>query len=193
MNENFVENDSLTDEALVEKINAGQYELLQPLLTRYLPVVVRLAEKYAPQNNEVEDYVQDGSIALCNAVRDYRPGQASFSTFAHLCVTRAMVDLNRSAGRKRRIPQAMVSSLEDTPQVGSEKSAETVFLEKESLQSLTDHIKVELSGFEYRVLSAFLAGNSYAVIADAEQVSVKSVNNALTRIRKKLRQSNQNG
>ncbi len=179
---------NLSDDTLIEGINAGHYEMFQPLLNRYMPVVRSLARDYAPHESEVEDYVQDGSIALYAAVRDYRPGQASFSTFVRLCVKRAMMDANRASGRKRRIPRTMVSSLDETPEMVGEKSAETLFIERESFQSLADHIKVDLSGFEYRVLSAFLAGGSYAQIAEAEKVTVKSVNNALTRIRKKLRE-----
>ncbi|MCQ2449972.1 MAG: sigma-70 family RNA polymerase sigma factor [Clostridia bacterium] len=185
--ENF---ENLTDDVLIAEINNGRYEFLQPLLARYTPVVRALAKQYAPFEADVEDYVQDGLIALYGAVRDYRAGQASFSTFVRLCVKRTMLDLNRASGRKRRIPPKMVSSLEDAPEVIGQKSAEAVVIERESYQTLTDHIKVDLSGFEYRVLSAFLSGSGYAEIAEAEGVSVKSVNNALSRVRKKLRESN---
>lgn len=188
---NFLKNiENLTDDVLVAEINNGRYELLQPLLSRYLPVVHALAKQYAPFESDIEDYVQDGSIALYGAVRDYQPGQASFATFVRLCVKRTMMDLNRASGRKRRIPPKMVSSLEDAPDVVGQKSAEALVIEKESYQTLADHIKVELSGFEYRVLSAFLSGSTYAEIAAAEKVTVKSVNNALSRVRKKLRDSN---
>lgn len=179
---------NLSNEELVKKIRNGDSEGLQILILRHMPLVHRLAVRYARTPAEVEDFEQDALIALYGAVNSFSEGQAAFSFFASLCIRRALIGERRSQGRRRRIPQELISSLEECEAV-SERDPEALFVEKESLLSLTDTIRVELSPLEYRVLKAFLAGSSYAVIAASLGISVKSVDNALRRIRVKLRKN----
>lgn len=188
MNNTFVENNkNLSDDVLIERINSGEYELLRVLISRYTPVVQYYAAGYALHDSDVEDLMQDGLIALYSAVKGYVPGKASFATFVSLCIKRAMIGENRAAGRKKRVPAELCSSLDETPELAGVKSAENEFIEKESLKDLTDSIRLELSEFEYKVLSAFLSGQTYSAIAEECEVTVKSVDNALKRIRAKLK------
>ena len=188
MNITFVENSKkMSDEEIIEKINAGEYELLHVIISRYTPVVKYHAKGFASNDSDIEDLVQDGLIALYSAVKGYSSDKASFSTFASLCIKRAMIGENRAAGRKKRVPAELCSSLDEAPELAGVKSAENEFIEKESLKTLTDSIRLELSEFEYKVLSAFLAGHTYSAIAEEYGVAVKSVDNALKRIRSKLR------
>lgn len=188
MNNTFVENSKkMSDEELVTKINAGEYDLLRVIVARYTPVVKYHAKGFAANESDIEDLVQDGLIALYSAVKGYSSQKASFSTFASLCIKRAMIGESRAAGRKKRVPTELCSSLDETPELAGVKSAETEFIEKESFKTLTDSIRLELSEFEYKVLSAFLAGHTYSAIAEECGVAVKSVDNALRRIRSKLK------
>lgn len=188
MNNTFVENsEKLSDSVLVEKINSGEYDLLREIISRYTPVVQYYAKGLALNDSDVEDLVQDGLIALYSAVKGYVPDKASFSTFASLCIKRAMIGENRAAVRKKRVPVELCDSLDETPELAGVKSAENEFIEKENLKTLTDSIRLELSEFEYKVLSAFLSGSSYSAIAEECEVSVKAVDNALKRIRAKLK------
>lgn len=188
MNNTFVENSkNVSDELLIEKINSGEYDLLRVIISRYTPVVQYYAKGLALNSNDIEDLVQDGLIALYSAVKGYSPDKASFSTFASLCIKRAMIGENRAAGRKKRIPAELCTSLDETPELAGVKSAENEFIEKESLKDLTDSIRLELSEFEYKVLSAFLSGHTYSAIAEEYGVTAKSVDNALKRIRAKLK------
>lgn len=176
---------NLSNEELVAKIKNGDSEGLQILILRHMPLVHRLAVRYSRSRSEIEDLEQDALIALYGAVSSFREGQAGFSAFASLCIRRALIGERRSLSRRRRIPQELISPLEECEAV-SESDPEALLLEKESLRSLTDTIKVELSALEYRVLKGFLAGKSYAVIAEELNISAKSVDNALRRIRVKL-------
>ncbi len=178
---------NLSDNVLIERINAGELELLQIIISRYTPTVRFYAKKIALHESDVEDMVQDGLIALYSAVKSFVPGKAAFSTFATLCIKRAMLGVNRIAVRKRNIPSELLSSLDEAPETFTEKSPETVYIEKESLERLTETIRLELSAFEYKVLNAFLEGKSYSQIADDNGITVKSVDNALSRIRGKLK------
>ena len=179
----------MSDEDLVEHINNGSSTCLQILISRYMPIVRKYAVRYSRYNSDFEDLVQDGLIALYSAVRRYRIGQASFATFASLCIRRALIGEHRAAGRKRRIPLELVSSLNDNVDIADSKDPESILLEKESYKKLTETIKVELSSLEYRVLSAFLSGKSYEQISNMLGITQKSVDNALRRIRSKLKNS----
>ena len=177
----------LSDNVLIERINQGEYELLHTLISRYTPLVKYYASKPEFHCNDFEDLMQDGLIALYSAVKGYDPEKSSFSTFASLCIKRAMIGEKRTDGRKKRIPSELCSSLDDMEELVGVKSAENEFLEKESLQTLKDNIRLELSSFEYKVLLGFMSGLSYADIADQNNVTTKSVDNALKRIRLKLK------
>lgn len=177
---------NLSDEELVARINSGEYELFYLLIKRYQPLVKSIAFSMANGENEVEDLAQEGNIALFSAVRSYKSQKSSFSTFASICVKNAMIDVLRSSNSKRKIPEGMVSSIHEIePQ--DDNTPEKIFFDNEDYRILTDSINIELSSFERKVLSAYLCGLSYSEIAKGLAVSVKSVDNSLSRIRAKLK------
>lgn len=187
MSSAFVRNyGNLSNEELVEKINSGNSDILQLLIIRHMPLIRRLAAKYARTSDETEDFEQIGLIALCNAVKSYKSDNVSFSYFAGVCIRRALIGERRASGRRRRVPPELVFPLDECDAPAGQ-TPETILMEKESLIRLTDTIKLELSKLEYRVLQGFLSGASYAVIADQLGISEKSVDNALRRIRGKLK------
>lgn len=181
----FVEN-SFTDEQLVARIGSGEYELFYLLIKRYQPLVKSLALSVSSADNEVEDLMQEGNIALFSAVGSYEPQKANFKTFAAACIKNAMVDVLRREASKRKIPNGMVSPIDEVePQ--DDNTPEKIFFDNENYRSLTDSINIELSLLERKVLSAYLSGLAYSEIAKELSISVKSVDNSLTRIRAKLK------
>lgn len=183
-----VENyENLSDEAIVKQINAGQYELLQVMIERYLPKIHFFVRKYCP-DNQWEDAVQEATFALYSAVKQYDETKSSFPTFAGICIQRSVLDSMKSTKRKKDIPDELLSSLQDV-EIADHNSPEKIFLEKENFQNLTDQIRLELSGLEYRVLLCYLENRNYAFIARELGISEKSVDNSLARIRKKLKNS----
>ena len=182
----FVENyDNLPDEKLVEAIKNGEDELLHIIIGRYFPIIDLYCLKYCPASDR-EDVAQDATLALYDAVMSYEQEKSSFSAFASLCIKRSVISNLRKTFRKKNIPDKLLSSIEDVD-ITDFNSPEKIFLDKESYSFLADTIKLELSKLEFQVLQYFLTGLSYSDIAEKMQVSVKTVDNSLKRIRKKLK------
>lgn len=186
----FVEYDDLSDEELVSRIQEGQRELFSVLARRHRPLIRYLATQFSAYNIETDDLIQEGTIALYRAVYDYREGETSFVTFAGLCIRRAFSDERKMLGRKRRIPPSQIAPLDEQTGLSDSFDPEKILIEREDYEKLAHSIRLELSGLEYKVLSDFLQGNSYADISERLGISPKSVDNALRRIRTKLKDKN---
>ena len=186
MSIDFVENyENLTDEEIVGLIDGGDFELLQVIITRYLPLIHYYAGLYCAEN-ERDDAVQEATYALYSAVKNFDGKKASFSTFAALCIKRSVIASLKQSKRRKNIPDELLSPIGDV-EITDSNSPEKIFFDKVSFKNLTDSIRLELSGLEYSVLQLFLEGNKYIDIAKRLSITEKSVNNALLRIRKKLK------
>ena len=186
MSIDFVENyENMSDEEIVALVNKGDFELLQIIISRYLPCIHRYASLYLSEN-EREDAVQEATYALYSAVKNFDSKKSSFSTFAVLCIKRSLASSLKQSKRRKNIPDELISSIDEIELTDS-NSPEKIFFDRESYKTLTDSIKLELSGLEYSVLQLFLEGERYIDIAKKLSISEKSVNNALLRIRKKLK------
>ena len=183
---NFVENyENMSDDDIVALINGENYELLQVIIDRYYPIILTYVRKYCP-HIYYEDAIQESLLALYSAVRGFDSSKSTFKAFAVVCIKRAVISVLRKSLRKGQIPDELVSSIEDIEIVDS-NSPEKIFFEQEALKNLTNTIRLELSELEYSVLEAYLEGEKYSDIARKLNITEKSVNNALVRIRKKLR------
>lgn len=182
MQENF------SDNQLVELINRGEYKYLQLLINRYMPYIISVASRYNAGGLDTEDFIQEGVLAIFSAVKTYDNSKASFKTFAGLCVNRAMSSaLSRAVGNAKHIPENLISPIDDF-ELADTSDPESILIEKENFSDLEHTIKNDLSKFEYQVLNEFLSGKSYSQIADVLGVTTKAVDNALRRIRAKIKQ-----
>ena len=182
----FVENyEKLSDNEIITAIREGNYELMKVIIDRYYSVVIYNVRKYCSEDC-FDDAVQEANLALYTAVKSYDSEKSAFSTFATLCIKRVLFSMLKQRNGQKNIPKELISSIEETEIVDT-NSPEKLFIEKESLKTLKDSIKVELSAMEYKVLQLFLNGESYSDIAKKLDISQKSVDNSLTRIRKKLK------
>lgn len=181
MQENF------TDNQLVEFINNGEYKYLQLLINRYMPYIISVASRCNVSGLDTEDFIQEGILAIFSAVKTFDPDKASFKTFVYLCINRAISSaLARVSGNAKHIPDGLISPIDDIV-ITDNNSPENILIEKESFNALENALKEQLSDFEYQVLCEFLNGKSYSEIAASLVVSVKSVDNALKRIRTKIK------
>ena len=186
MRKNIVENNQvMSDESIVKLIQEGEYALLPTIIEHYMLAIVSTAKGYLPAPY-VDDAGQEATIALYNAIKTYDPQKSSFSTFATLCIKRAVIAFARKNGAQKNIPDELLSSL-DNAEISDNTTPEVIFIEKEDYDTLTQNIKVELSSMEYDVLQLFLAGMSYSEIAKHLSITDKAVDNSLSRIRKKLK------
>ena len=181
--ENF---DNLSDDSIVALVKSGDYEPVGILIKRYYPTILLYVNQLCPEEQR-EDAIQEATFALYSAIKGYDSQKSSFSTFASVCIKRAVISFLRSLNRKRVIPSELVSSFVEVEIVDS-NSPEKIFFDRDNLESLTNNIKLELSPLEYKVLELYVSGYRYSVFADRLSITEKSVNNAMLRIRKKLKQ-----
>lgn len=179
-------NDNLSDGELVKSISAGNYTHLQTLINRYMPYIISVASRYNSSGYDVEDLIEEGIIAVFDAVKSFDGDKSSFRTFVTLCINRAISGQVKMLSSKKRIPERLITNIDEAV-LPDESSPENIFIEKESYNDLAVAIKNNLSDFEYKVFSAFMQGDSYVDIASSLNITVKSVDNALRRIRSKLR------
>ena len=171
------------------------------LIQRYTGFVRMKASSYFIAGGEGEDLIQEGLIGLCKAVRDFRADkETSFRSFAELCVTRQIITAIKTATRQKHGPLNNYVSFERP--VGGDDDGERVLgdviptvaisdpadlvISAERIRALQQHFDAVLSDLETEVLRLYVEGKSYQEIAERLQRHVKSIDNALQRIKKKL-------
>ncbi len=194
--------DQRSDDELVRLSRAGDDEALSVLLTKYRAFARVKARSYFLVGADREDIVQEGMIGLYKAVRDFNPDmQSSFRAFAELCVTRQIITAIKTATRQKHGPlnnyvsfQRPVGGGDDDgdrvlgdviPTVAISDPADLV-ISAERIRALQQHFDAVLSDLETEVLRLYVEGKSYQEIAERLQRHVKSIDNALQRIKKKL-------
>lgn len=205
----FMEKDytGISDEELILRLRDGETAITDFLMNKYKNLVRKKAKSMYILGADSEDLIQEGMIGLFKALRDYDAGRdASFLTFADLCVSRQMYTAVQASRRKKHTPLNSYISLysdvrgsgensgEETELVNvlsslSEKSPEEVWIDKENAELLEQLIDQELSGFEKQVLDLYRTGMGYVQIAKVLGRDEKSTDNALSRIKTKLRRA----
>jgi RNA polymerase sporulation-specific sigma factor len=192
----------VSDEELILRLRDGETEIMDYICDKYKDLVKTKAKSMFILGGDNEDLIQEGMIGLFKAVRDYDCGRdASFYTFADLCVSRQMYTAVQAAGRKKHIPLNTYVSLYENAEHGdseegrlidalenkTEISPEELFLDKERVKYLDDIIENELSSFEKQVLELHLTGMSYVQIAKVLGRDEKATDNALQRMKNKIK------
>ncbi|MFC0212838.1 RNA polymerase sporulation sigma factor SigH [Paenibacillus chartarius] len=192
--------DLKTDEDIVDAVREGNSEALEYLINKYKNFVRAKARSYFLIGADREDIVQEGMIGLYKSIRDFRGDkQASFKAFAELCITRQIITAIKTATRQKHIPLNSYVSLdkpiydEDSDRTlldvicGSRVTdPEELIINQEEFSGLEDKMGEILSDLERRVLMLYLDGRSYQEIAVDLDRHVKSIDNALQRVKRKL-------
>ena len=190
----------MTDEQVVELCHQGDSEAEEYLLNKYKNFVRAKARSYFLIGADHEDIVQEGMIGLYKAIRDFKPEKlSSFRAFAELCITRQIITAIKTATRQKHIPLTSYVSLNkplydeesdrtllDVIMEGRISDPEELIINRENLGNIHNKISEVLSSLEQEVLQAYLDGKSYQEIADALGRHVKSIDNALQRVKRKL-------
>ena len=184
--------EQMTDEQLLEKLNAGESACMDVLIERYKRQVRNQARTLYLIGGDSDDLIQEGMLGLFKAIRDYRPEKAvSFESFAVLCISRQLYSAIQAAGRQKHAP--LNSYVELSPELGERteglkgKSPEELLIDQENIQSLREELLKVATPLEQEILKAYLSGLSYTEIALRLHKEPKSIDNALQRIRRKLR------
>ena len=182
----------ISDEALQQRSQRGEYAASAELIVRYTPSVLYYAERYCYLGLEKEDLMQEGMIALLSAIRTYREdGGASFRTYASRCISNGLAKVAASQLRARNIPLALTTPLDEAGEVSapSRDEPEEIVIRQEQSLDRSHRMRSELSDYELACLQLLLDGCSYAQIAGRLGRTVKSVDRALGRARQKLRRA----
>lgn len=185
----FIENaERLSDNEIITAINSGDFELFKIIISRYYKTVLFYVNKHCPESFK-EDAAQEAIFALWSAVKSFDASRSSFNTFASLCIKRSVLTSLKANNLKRSIPTELLSSINEL-EIPDVNSPEKIIIDRENYKTLTDTIEVKLSSFERDVLKLYLLGEKYQQIAEKLNVSQKSVDNCLSRIRRKLKVTN---
>ena len=192
----------MTDEEILKLIKTKDNEALDYLICKYKDIVNSKVNKYFIIGAEKEDIMQEGLIGLYKAIKDYNSEkQNSFKSFANLCIERQLITAIKSSNRQKNIPLNSYLSLNMNAYENEDGNSETQVMEvldtnvvedpletltkKEYMLNVENVIDTHLSDFEKKVLNRYIQGDSYVAIAERLDAPVKSVDNAIQRIRKK--------
>ena len=204
MTERFKYED-MTDEELIDQLREGDRQVMDYICDKYKNLVRSKAKSMYILGGDSEDLIQEGMIGLFKAVRDYDCGRdASFYTFADLCISRQMYTAVQASQRLKHTPLNTYVSLDSHGRMEEDRDPETqtlaelltdktgrnpeeLFLDKERVAYLEKRIATELSELERQVLDLYITGMSYTQIAKVLRRSEKATENALTRAKQKIR------
>lgn len=200
INTNLNDYSNFNDEDLIHKIKSGDNDALNYLLNKYREIVNMKVSRYFIIGAEKEDIVQEGLIGLYKAIKNYDTDkQNSFKSFANLCIERQLITAIKSSNRQKHMPLNSYLSLnmsayddeDDDTSIYEVFDANVIedpldtITKKEYYKSVENVIEKSLSTFEKQVLTELVNGNSYTAIAEKLNSPVKSIDNAIQRIRKK--------
>lgn len=192
--------EGMVDEEIIEAVHQGHSEALDFLIRKYRNFVRAKARSYFLIGADKEDIVQEGMIGLYKAIRDYKEDKlTSFKAFAELCITRQIITAIKTATRQKHIPLNSYVSL-DKPIYDEESDRtlldvisgakvmdpEALIINREEFDNMEDKMAQLLSDLERKVLALYLDGQSYQEISEELNRHVKSIDNALQRVKRKL-------
>ena len=190
----------MPEELIIEQARSGDAKALEFILNKYKSFVRAKARTYFLIGADKEDIIQEGMIGLYKAIRDFKSDKlSSFGAFAELCITRQIISAIKSATRQKHAPLNSYVSLNKPifegesdytlmDIIGEEISndPEQMVIDKEDCDVIEESITKTLSSFERKVLKLYMSGYSYVYISRKLSRDIKSIDNALQRIKRKL-------
>ncbi len=191
---------NIKDEEIIVKIKNGNEQALTYLLNKYKPLVNNKVNKYFIIGAEKEDIIQEGMIGLYKAIKSFdMEKQNTFKTFANICIERQLITAIKTSTRQKHMPLNTCISLNTSAYSNEDDSIELLetynnktiedpletMMKKEYYKEIKQTITSSLSKFEKQVLDRLVLGESYETIAKRFDTPVKSIDNAIQRIRKK--------
>lgn len=190
-----------SDEEVIKKIKSGDEQALAYLLDKYKELVNMKVSKYFMIGAEKDDIIQEGMIGLFKAIKTYDASKNNtFKTFANICIERQLITAIKTSNRQKHMPLNSYLSLnisayenndDDSTELIDTFNSKTIedpletIMKKEQYEEIENAIDKNLSKFEKKVLDRYMKGESYIIIAQKLNSPVKSVDNAIQRIRKK--------
>ena len=193
--------ENMTDEQIIIEIQKGDQQAISYSMDKYKELVNMKVSKYFMIGAEREDIVQEGLIGLFKAIKTFKKEKnSSFKSFANMCIERQLITAIKTSNRQKHIPLNSYLSLNASAYDNEEESGTELIntldnktvedpletlMKKEYINQMEENIEKTLSDFEKQVLDGYVKGYSYVTIAQKLDSPVKSVDNAIQRIRKK--------
>ena len=189
-----------TDEMLIEELRKGQPDIIDYIMEKYKYLVRKRAKAMFLIGGDTDDLIQEGMIGLFKAIRDYRKEKdTSFYHFADLCITRQIYHAVEASQRKKHQPLNSYISLDtelgeegtdtllDLLESFENVNPEQLFIDRENARAIQEKLESSLSLLEQQVLGLYLGGMNYRRIAVVLEKEPKAIDNALQRIRGKIK------
>lgn len=186
--------DNISDEELIARLQAGETSIEDYLMEKYKGLVRQKARAMFLIGGDTDDLIQEGMIGLFKAVRDFQPNrEASFATFARMCIDRQIYSAIQNSNRQKHQPLNSYVSLNQEDESSPiwelcVENPEAIIIDQENTLDLQKKISDYLSSMENKVLDLYLKGVGYVEIGRILGKSPKSIDNALQRIRTKIRE-----
>lgn len=186
--------DNISDEELIARLRDGETIIEDYLMEKYKGLVRQKARAMFLIGGDTDDLIQEGMIGLFKAVRDFQPGrEATFATFARMCIYRQIYSAIQNSNRQKHLPLNSYVSLNQEDESSpiwelSVENPEEIIIDQETTRDLQQKISDYLSPMENKVLDLYLKGEGYVEIGRILGKSPKSIDNALQRIRAKIRE-----
>lgn len=192
--------DDMTDEELIEEFRKGNSDAEEYLLYRYIGIAKKVVSSFYLIGAEKDDLLQEALLGLYKAIKEYNPDRnCSFKSYACVCIKRHIITVIRSSTRQKHNPlnnyvPFNILTYEDKEMYLPEKiinyntdDPENIVVLKERDSIITYTVENRLSKFEKKVLSCYFSGMSYTEASNALNTDVKAIDNALQRIKKKMK------
>ena len=186
--------DNISDEELIARLRDGETIIEDYLMEKYKGLVRQKARAMFLIGGDTDDLIQEGMIGLFKAVRDFQPGrEATFATFARMCIDHQIYSAIQNSNRQKHLPLNSYVSLNQEDESSpiwelSVENPEEIIIDQETTRDLQQKISDYLSPMENKVLDLYLKGEGYVEIGRILGKSPKSIDNALQRIRAKIRE-----
>ena len=182
----------IADEKLIDLLRKGNSEITDFLMDKYKYIVKKKARVMFMVGGDTDDLIQEGMIGLYKAIRDFDPGkESSFLHFANICINRQIYTAITASNRKKHSPLNSSISIYDNNQ-GEEyldysDDPEKILISRENIENIERICNENLSNYERGVFRLYIEGNNYTEIAEMMDKKPKSIDNAIQRIKNKVR------
>ena len=178
----------LSENELIKLVQQDDEQAFNIIFERYLPLIKSVVSKHSTNPTDFDDLLQDATVSFYFATIFYDFNSSSFKSYCSLCIERGIVSSFKKALAKKRIPLNLLVNIEDNEIVSKDENPEQLIIKKEENSSFFNGINEKLSKLEISVLDSYIQTGSYEETAKQLSIPKKSVDNALMRIRRKIKE-----
>lgn len=179
---------NLSENELIELVQQNDEQAFNIIFSRYLPLIKSIVSKHSNNASDFEDLLQDATISFYFATIFYDFSSSSFKTYCSVCIERGIVSSFKKTLAKKRIPLYMLVNMEDHEIISKDENPEQLVIKREEDTNFFNGVREKLSKLETAVLDTYIHTGSYEETAKQLSISHKSVDNALMRVRRKIKQ-----